>query len=735
MTNPSDQAGATRPLAATPGTRAPRPAAPSGLVLALLLLVLSALLSPALAFSPDPTLGLSDTELAWLKKHQNDIRYGPNPYWPPGDYMEDGKHKGIVADYIKIIEQKLDVHFQRVYYDDWDTFYHGLMTGEYDLVGACQKTEERQKVLAFTEPFLRTRLVILTQTNRPHIKDLAELNSMSLAGIEGYSSLDYVRTKYPGAQILKCDDDLTVLLKVSAGAADGAVVDYMLASHLVDKYGITNLKYDAELDYHWDLRFAVNKSKAPLQPILDKVLASIDEAQRQAIYNRWVGIRLVNPPGFFERNLKAIVAVFLVVLALLVGVTLFNVSLKRQVQARTSELEENQRVLRDAKEAAEAANRAKSEFLANMSHEIRTPINGIMGMLQLLQTTRQTTEQAEFTATAIKSSDRLTRLLSDILDLSMVEAHQVEIVREPFDPRDALDAIAQLFGPSAREKGLDFTLRIGPDIPETLLGDATRLQQVLGNIVGNAIKFTATGSITLEAALLPSPDAGEYRVLFSVADTGIGIKAEAVEALFAPFTQMDAGYSRQFQGAGLGLAIAKRLTTLMRGEIAVRSEYGAGSTFSVVLPFDRERGPEGDAPGPGEQDGPQGAIPHLRVLVVEDDAVNRLTADQVIKRLGSEVVAAVDGKKALETLREQSFDIILMDVQMPVMDGVEATKRIRQGEAGEAHKDIRIIAMTAYAMVGDKEKFLAAGMDDYLPKPVDIESLRRALAGKAKPGG
>ena len=307
-----------------------------------------------MASPTDETLKLTTEEQTWLNENKDNIRYGPNPYWPPGDYMENGEHKGIVSDYIKIFEKKLGVTFKKVYYDDWEHFYSGLKHGEFDFVGACQETEVRKTFLVFTEPFLKTRLAVLTRSKTPELDSLDHINAMTVAGIKGYSSLDYVRAKYPGVKIVECEDDLTVLLKVSAGAVDGAIVDYMLASYLIDKYSITNLKFAAELDFHWDLRFAVLKKKPQLCDILDKVLGTITEKERQEIYHRWVGIKLEHKPSFIERHLKMIIGVFSFILFLLFAALFFNRSLKKQVFSRTKELNESAGKLRASKEYLQA---------------------------------------------------------------------------------------------------------------------------------------------------------------------------------------------------------------------------------------------------------------------------------------------------------------------------------------------------------------------------------------------
>jgi signal transduction histidine kinase len=411
----------------------------------------------------------------------------------------------------------------------------------------------------------------------------------------------------------------------------------------------------------------------------------------------------------------------------------------REVEAKTRELQLTNRTLEQQIDDLEAtksrltrADESKTLFLANVSHELRTPLTGIVGLARLLQQTELDERQHQYASAVGESSRSLLELVDDLLDFSKLESDRLEVNRAAFDLRECVQSVVRLFEPTAERQECALRAKIDAHAPARVVGDSLRIQQVLRNLVSNAIKFTPKGHVTVVVRRVETPDRRQW-VRIAVSDDGVGIPGESLERLFESFYQVDSSYAKTQQGTGLGLAISRRLVTMMGGEVGVKSTEGEGSEFSFTVPLvlpevEAEAEAEAEALGTPSEAGdlasehPPGAGTRYRVLLAEDNAINRLYLERLLEHDGHTVTVAADGHGVLEALEHASFDVILMDIQMPRMDGTETTRRIRE------FSSVPIVALTAYARESEASSFLEIGMNAVVTKPVREHELRRKMA-------
>lgn len=669
------------------------------------------------------TVNLTAKEKSWLAANQH-MRFGVDPGYPPFEFIdEDGVFSGMSSDYIRLISERLGITMELVPDLTWVEVIKGIREGAIDFSPAVTNTPERAKSINFTRPHMAFPVVIISRDDYALIAGLNDLSGSKAALVKEFAVTDIINEKYQGIIANMVDTPLQALQSVASGKSDAAVMNLAVATYLIKKHSLANLKVAAPADIELPgLSFAVRKDWPEFVSILNKALASITPEEESAIRAKWAQVSYNT--GI---NLQLVLQVGGVAAFILIIIIIWNRSLQREVRQR--KLAEEHMEL--AKNEAERLTQAKSDFVAAISHEVRTPMNGVLGMARLLTEMDLDKEQRECVDTIAASGEALITIVNDLLDLSKLDANRLEIENIPFVVDDVVQQTMALMKSPADEKGLLFTQAVDDKIPAVMVGDPHRLRQIILNLISNAVKFTDKGSVVVSAKL-ESQDSNDAYITFSVRDTGRGIQADALNKLFSKYTQSSVEVARKYGGTGLGLAICRRLADLMGGKIVVESVVGNGSTFSLTLPFAIGRAEDVDLLKDGRiniiqsvNTNVEQAQKPLQVLQAEDNQTNRAVVERVLTRVGHTVTSVENGEQAVREAMTGAYDVVLMDRHMPVMDGLEATRRIRADDGVVA--SIPIIGITAGAGQDEIAACFDAGMDECLIKPIDPRHLRSLL--------
>ncbi|MBF0369061.1 MAG: transporter substrate-binding domain-containing protein [Magnetococcales bacterium] len=657
---------------------------------------------------------LSEAEKAFLSQEDR-ITMCVDPDWMPFERINHvRRHEGIAADFVQMMATRLGVTIRLIQTRSWEESKEKFRQRQCDILSAAGYSDERAREMLFSKPYYKTATAIATRSEALFIQDASAVLDKSIGVVRGYSLVDRLRALDQEVDIIETDNIREGLEQLRDGRIYAFLDTIPAISYAAQEAGITGVKIAGQLDFSNEFHIAAHLDQTLLISVFNKAIDSLTDQDRRTITDRWAHVKIQHQIDH-DLILKMVLAFVVISLIILY---------------RHLTLSRLNRELSEANAKAMQATLAKSEFLAIMSHEIRTPMNAILGMGELLKETKLSDTQAWYVKTLNRSGETLLALINDILDLSKIEAGQLKLELVPFDLRKLIDETMALFALTAQDKGIELTAGVGEGIPKLVRGDPTRLRQVLLNLTGNAVKFTKQGRVTLQV-----DRATEDHLLFTVTDTGPGIPREKQQEIFRPFTQADSSITRSHGGTGLGLTICRRLADLMGGEIRLESSAGRGSSFLFTVPFSAVESsvtiPRADEAHPsakgGETPDTSPDEMDLQILLVDDAEDNRLLIQAFLRKTRHRLVMAENGAEAVVHFKDQHFDLVLMDIQMPVMDGYEATRQIRTWEAQSHTNPTPIIALTAHAMAEESEQIMAAGCDLHITKPIRKKRLLAAI--------
>ncbi|MBT3185051.1 MAG: transporter substrate-binding domain-containing protein [Nitrospina sp.] len=657
----------------------------------------------------DTSVLLTDDEKRWLIEHP-EVTYASDPDFPPIEFL-DGKnnHDGMTKDFLVLLGKKMGVRFNLIAAKTWTEVLEMGQQRLVDMWSGAAPTPQRLEYMNFTKPYIKLPAVIIVKTDNNEVQTLDTMEGKRVAITSGYAVHDFIINNYPELEIEAVPNVLTGLRMVSLGLVDAMIENIAVATLFMEQDGITNLRVGGKSGFTYNLAFASRKDWPILNSILEKGLARITHEEMQDIYQKWI------PQGeetwITVKNLLVWVLASLLVFA--VGSTvIWSLTLNKEVKQRTLELI-------SAKNEAESANRAKSEFLSSMSHELRTPLNAILGYADLLKGLffgPLNEKQVDYVSQIDNSGKHLLALITDLLDMTKIEAGKMRLNLESFLPQELFNASLELVKPKIQEKQLEIKSTVDTALGK-MTGDLRKCKQIMLNLLSNAVKYTPEkGRIEILAS-----KRDDY-IRITVSDTGVGISEEEQIEIFSEFHQVNRVRDEALGGTGIGLALTRRLVELHGGEIGVASD-SIGSVFWFELPLKILTPQEKDKPDATIQSASP-AVNGRRILAVEDNEVNLAMLLDMLHTHNHQVFVARNGQEAIDLAEANEPELILMDIRMPVMDGLEATRELRKRNK---FAKVPIIALTASVGAEGREKCLKAGCTEHLAKPIQSKELFEAM--------